>query len=209
MGHERVIVHLLNQCLRPLGGELRRAESGPLRAELPRLRAFAAVSLVGLPGAIVECGVGSGDSLRLLGWLHPECQLIGYDSFAGFPEPSLEDTGAGERGRWRVSQRAVSRRLQRAGIPAELRPGWFRDTLLGHTEPIALLHVDADLYDSTLTALMCLWPWVVPGGTVIIDDYETPKWPGVTTAVHEFVAKQTEPLAIRHLGLGLLGIARV
>jgi hypothetical protein len=50
--------------------------------------------------------------------------------------------------------------------------GWFKDTL--PSAPIArlaVLRVDADLYDSTMDALKHLYPKVSPGGFVIVDDY--------------------------------------
>jgi O-methyltransferase len=50
--------------------------------------------------------------------------------------------------------------------------GWFRDTL--PTAPIgrlAVLRLDGDLYESTMEALIHLYPKLSPGGYVIVDDY--------------------------------------
>jgi O-methyltransferase len=52
--------------------------------------------------------------------------------------------------------------------------GWFQETLpkarnlIGE---ISLLRLDGDLYESTLVCLRNLYPSVVRGGFVIIDDY--------------------------------------
>ena len=50
--------------------------------------------------------------------------------------------------------------------------GWFKDTL--PTAPIkklAVLRIDADLYQSTMDALISLYPKVSRGGYIINDDY--------------------------------------
>ena len=50
--------------------------------------------------------------------------------------------------------------------------GWFRDTL--PTAPIgklALMRLDGDLYESTMDALVPLYPKLSSGGFAIIDDY--------------------------------------
>lgn len=51
-------------------------------------------------------------------------------------------------------------------------PGWFRSSLdTPDIGPLAILRVDADLYDSTRDVLTALYPRVVDRGFVIIDDY--------------------------------------
>lgn len=56
--------------------------------------------------------------------------------------------------------------------------GWFEDTTAGIPKDhhqlgqIAILRLDGDLYNSTLVCLQNLFPMVIEGGLVIIDDYE-------------------------------------
>ena len=60
-------------------------------------------------------------------------------------------------------------------IAWQYHAGWFQDTLPKDSKvigPIALLHLDGDLYESTLVCLEHLYPLVSKGGLVIIDDYE-------------------------------------
>jgi hypothetical protein len=52
---------------------------------------------------------------------------------------------------------------------------------------IAVLRLDADWYESTITCLTHLYPHIAPGGIVIIDDYK--EWDGCARAVHEFLFK--------------------
>ena len=52
-------------------------------------------------------------------------------------------------------------------------PGWFNETLPPRklTNRIAFLRLDGDLYASTWDALTTLYPLVVDGGAIYIDDY--------------------------------------
>jgi hypothetical protein len=61
--------------------------------------------------------------------------------------------------------------------------GWFDQTLPGFkankikNEPIALLHVDCDLYSSTVTILNNLKENIVPGTVIVFDEYMNyPGW---------------------------------
>lgn len=71
--------------------------------------------------------------------------------------------------------------------------GWFSETLPCHpVDRIALLHIDADLYESYKEALQHLWPRVAVGGIVAFDEYHLPEWPGAKKAVDEFFAVMPE-----------------
>jgi hypothetical protein len=49
--------------------------------------------------------------------------------------------------------------------------GWFEDTLPKvPIERLAVLHMDGDLYESTMDGLNALYEKVSPGGYVIVDD---------------------------------------
>jgi len=65
--------------------------------------------------------------------------------------------------------------------------GYFEASLAGYDgSPIALLHVDVDLYESYSTLLEALYGFVAPGGAVLFDEYRDPAWPGAEHAVDEF-----------------------
>lgn len=62
--------------------------------------------------------------------------------------------------------------------------GWFSDTLpTAPVEKLSLMRLDGDWYDSTMDALVNLYPKLSPGGFVIIDDYCVP---GCFDAVADF-----------------------
>jgi len=68
--------------------------------------------------------------------------------------------------------------------------GWFQDTIPAHAhdiEKIAILRLDGDWYDSIKIPLQYLYPKVVSGGIIIIDDYGY--YEGCTKAVNEYLAE--------------------
>lgn len=65
--------------------------------------------------------------------------------------------------------------------------GWFCDTLpAAPIERLAVLRVDADIYDSAYGVLEMLYPKVSPGGFVIVDDQQVT--PEVHRAAEDFAA---------------------
>jgi len=49
--------------------------------------------------------------------------------------------------------------------------GWFKDTLPGApVNQLAILRIDGDMYESTMNALVSLYPKLSVGGYTIIDD---------------------------------------
>jgi asparagine synthase (glutamine-hydrolysing) len=51
---------------------------------------------------------------------------------------------------------------------------------------VAVAHLDGDWYESTLTCLECIVPYLAPGGCLVIDDYD--HWSGCRKAIDEFFA---------------------
>jgi O-methyltransferase len=94
-----------------------------------------------------------------------------------------------------TSHEEVRERFARYGLlddHVRFLRGWFRDTLVSAPiERLALLRLDADLYDSTYDALAALYPRLSVGGYVIIDDYDSVA--ECREAVHNFLdATHTE-----------------
>lgn len=153
------------------------------------------VTANGIPGCFVECGVWRGGSsmlaaLTLRASGDETRQLHLYDTFAGMPPPMLIDvTRDGLQAAEMMARDTrpngvrcvagiddVFRNLAATGYPMSrvcLVPGLVEDTLpvRAPAEPIALLRLDTDWYQSTRHELEHLYPLVAPGGLVIIDDY--------------------------------------
>lgn len=165
----------------------------------------------GIEGAFVECGVWKGGSamamaltLRELG--EPGRDLHLFDTFEGMVPPTEADVAAtgepaaaalarrkpGEEGSiWcRAGLDEVRSNMASTGHPAErlhFVRGRVEETLPAEApETIALLRLDTDWYESTRHELTHLFPRLVPGGVLIVDDYG--HWMGQRRAVDEYVA---------------------
>ncbi len=157
-----------------------------------------------LDGDVVECGVGHGNSLFMMACLLKEemknRKLWGFDSFEGFPEPSKQDDSVRnpKKGEWGdtsidlINDLIMKGKLDQAYVRSNISlvPGFFSESLSKFTgKGIAMLHIDADLYASYLDVLKALYPKVVPGGLVIMDEYlgiEYLKFPGPAQAIEAF-----------------------
>ena len=168
-----------------------------------------------LPGSIVECGVFKGSSLmtfvKLLDIYSPGDTLrrvIGFDTFTGFVGLDAKD-GQPDTRRDKVVggfnsvdfkpalERAIAIAKSDSMIPrfsrVELVEGDVVKTLPAFVKAnpglrISLLHLDVDLYEPTLAALECLYPLVVPGGIVLLDEYGMEGFPGESAAFDEYFA---------------------
>lgn len=183
----------------------------------------------GVQGDFVECGVWRGGSsmlaaLTLVALGDSARELHLYDTFEGMSAPTDHDVSLGGLSAAENWDRIrsdrddpvlayaplddVRRNMASTGFPAErihFVQGKVEDTIPGHIpERIALLRLDTDWYESTKHELEHLWPRLVPGGILIIDDYGD--WIGARRAVDEFFAGRADaPLLIRVDTTGRVG----
>jgi hypothetical protein len=172
-------------------------------------------------GTIVECGVGRGRSLLIHTALNRIIagntgryrQTYAFDSFEGFPEPHPEDDSfrkprKGEwshspSGKYQYNSDFISNVLFNAGIKnfdkyVTLIKGFFSETVTNYEGgPIAILHLDGDLYESYRDPLNILYDQVAPGGVIVFDDFTTEKngedrFPGGRKAAEDFFADKPE-----------------
>lgn len=164
-----------------------------------------------IAGDFVECGVWRGGSMMavartLLARGCDDRTLWLYDTFAGMTRPGPEDVGydgvpahleferrriSDESSTWAAASTAdVRANLASTGYPgARLR---FVEGPVERTVPvtapdrIAVLRLDTDWYVSTRHELEHLYPRLVPGGVLIIDDYG--HWRGAGKAADEYLA---------------------
>ena len=173
------------------------------RAKLNALCSLAAaIDREGVAGAIVECGVFKGGAAALLAHeTGGRREIFLFDSFEGLPPPGAADGNIARaqfHEGWCASTvddvRAIFGRLGVLNDRVHLVKGWFHETFpVTKVPPIALLHIDADWYESVRLALDAFFDRVVPGGFIVFDDYG--RWEGCTRAVDEFMAlRQLPPL---------------
>ncbi len=171
-----------------------------------------ALEVAAVPGAVVECGVWRGGmSAGIATVLGPDREYYLLDSFEGLPAaqdidgptaiqwqqdsegPAFYDNCAADIG---YAEQAMAKS---GASDVHIVKGWFSDTLpLPQNPNIALLRLDGDWYDSTLTCLEHLFPQVVDGGIIIVDDYYT--WDGCSRAVHDYLSRQSAVERLRELG---------
>ena len=73
--------------------------------------------------------------------------------------------------------------------------GYFPQTARNLTsEKFCLVHLDTDLYQSTLDSLEFFWPKMVKGGRIISHDYNAIEVDGVKQAFKEFFKVSPEML---------------
>lgn len=138
-----------------------------------------AMSMAPSEGLILEFGVASGRTIRHIAGL-TERPVHGFDSFQGLPESWRTGFGRG----------AFAQPLPPVPPNVTLHAGWFSDTLppfnVRAGAPIALLHVDCDLYSSTAFILKELTARICKGTVIVFDEYfNYPGW-----AQHEHKAFQ-------------------
>jgi O-methyltransferase len=165
----------------------------------------------GVTGAIVECGVWRGGSmmaaaLTLLEEQASPRDLYLFDTFEGMPPPGEHDranTGmlvadmlcqesAPPPGTWCFADlEEVRANLSSTRYPAErvhYVRGKVEATVPGEApDQIALLRLDTDWYESTKHELIHLYPRLVKGGVLLIDDYG--HWQGARKAVDEYFGR--------------------
>lgn len=161
-------------------------------------------------GLVCEFGVFEAASINFIARRLPERAVFGFDSFEGLPEfwrPSF-DAGAFN----------VQGRLPQVQPNVTLIKGWFESVLpvfvSEHDGPVALVHVDCDLYSSTKCVLDHLGARLVPGSILIFDEFfNYPGWEqhefrafsefsGASGLGHEYLAynSQHEQVAVRIVG---------
>ncbi len=169
-----------------------------------------------IDGDIVECGVWKGGSMMAAAktLLHnnvKDRELYLYDTFEGMTEPTELDVTcdgraanvsfekkrrSAESSDWcRAPIELVRDALASTGYEmskVHTVKGRVEDTI-PETLPgqIAILRLDTDWYESTRHELEQLYPLLVPGGFLIIDDYG--HWQGARRAVDEYLAGLEQP----------------
>lgn len=162
-----------------------------------------ALCSVGAPttGCIVECGVWRGGMSAGIADMLPSRQHVLFDSFEGMPPATEADgdcavawqndtTAIGYHDNCRAERGyAEGAMAMSAAKNYRLVQGWFSDTMADFVppEPIAVLRLDADWYDSTMQCLEALYPKVMQRGLIIIDDYYA--WDGCSRAVHDYLSR--------------------
>jgi len=138
-----------------------------------------AIGIAPNEGLFLEFGVATGRTISHIASMR-QGLVYGFDSFEGLPEGWR--TGfhvgyfAGEMPQVKSNVRLIK------GLFSETLPPFLRN----HTDPIAFLHIDCDLYTSTKVVLDSICDRLVEGSVIVFDEYfNYPGW-----RQHEFKAFQ-------------------
>jgi hypothetical protein len=178
------------------------------------------LNAAGIEGDIVECGVFRGGNMMLAKELCRDISVARrfylFDTFSGMSEPTDDDVSPVERPA-RETYQEVRRDTYTDWVYAPLEEveenfrrnhllddsvffikGKVEDTLVDESQlpdRIALLRLDTDWYESTKIELEVLYPRLVSGGVLIIDDYG--HWAGARKAVDEYF--ENEPVLLNRV----------
>ena len=160
-----------------------------------------------IPGAIVDCGVFKGSSLVRFAMLRDlfgnnfSKKIIGFDVFGKFPKSKYVDDKKDirkfvkEAGNVSISKPQLLKILKNKGLETnvDLVKGDITKTvpkyLKKHPElRISLLNLDVDIYEPSVTILEYLYPRIVKGGILLLDDFGF--FSGETQAIEEYFRKK-------------------
>jgi O-methyltransferase len=132
-----------------------------------------------LPIDYIEMGVCGGDSFKW--WLsnndHPESTFYGFDTFEGLPE----SWGAFDKGDMAagIPQVNDTRAFFLKGLFQQSLPPFLEKGTLKNNKR-KIIHLDADLFSSTLFSLTALAPYLKRGDILLFDEFNVP--------THEYMA---------------------
>lgn len=168
------------------------------------------ISKNNIAGSIVECGVWKGgSSMMMLNTLKnrkdESRDVYLYDTYEGMSEPTEFDKKTGsttlamekwkemsqeEYNEWCYSSiEEVQKNVKSVGYDlskVHFIKGKVEDTIPATLpEKISILRLDTDWYESTKHEMVHLFPRLVSGGVLIIDDYGS--WEGARKAIDEYI----------------------
>ena len=170
-------------------------------------------------GDFVECGVWRGGNLvvfsDLIDKLELNKKIYAFDTFSGMTDPESKDTDyAGKKAADHMAEQKktpneknnvhciaslyeVQQNLNNLSSNSDRKIKYIEgpvEKTLNYEknlpEKISILRLDTDWYSSTKKELEILYPRLVKGGVLIIDDYGS--WKGCKQAVDEFFENSNE-----------------
>lgn len=143
-------------------------------------RLLSTVLTSNLSGDIAECGVYEGGISALLAKIiqnqSPEKRIHLFDSFEGLPKlDHNKDLKFYGEGMMSFPENSVCQFFEEQQLTefSVFHPGWFDQTLpkLEQEQSFCFIHIDCDIYPSTVTCLEYLYDRMEPGGIFVFDDY--------------------------------------
>lgn len=172
------------------------------------LEAVNYVKVAELPNVFFEFGCHSGRtySAALLAskFLNFELENYAFDSFEGLPETSKEEDGYFSSGTFNTKKEDFVKIVKnKTGIllqDDQLVEGYYDKSLNNKLKErlpksVGFVHIDVDLYSSTVTVLEFIKTFLVSGTVILFDDwycFPPGKEMGERKALNEFLKKYPE-----------------
>jgi O-methyltransferase len=140
-------------------------------------------------GDFAEVGVYQGGSAEVICRIKGDRPLHLFDTFEGLPPLGVYDTNIIDHHDYKASEEGVREFLNYPNVI--FHKGLFPN-FSGSIEDtrFCFVHIDVDLYQSTIDALKFFYPRVNSGGVILGHDY--PITEGVAKAFHEFFSDKPE-----------------
>tara|TARA_B100000029_G_scaffold451010_1_gene475276 strand:+ start:65 stop:766 length:702 start_codon:yes stop_codon:yes gene_type:complete len=141
-----------------------------------------------LEGDLAEVGVFQGGSAKLICEVKKEKILYLFDTFAGLPEVSDDDTHFGQK-HWHDNEfnntsiesvKKILKKYDNVHIFKGIFPDSGKEII---NKKFCFVHLDVDLYKSTIDSLRFFFPKMVQGGIILIHDFHSD---GIQKAFREF-----------------------
>lgn len=146
-----------------------------------------------LGGAVAEVGVYKGGGAKLIAEFKSDLPLHLFDTFEGMPavDENIDHHNEGDFSD--TSLKSVQNYLEQYS-GCYFHKGLFPDTTRELSEDIAFtfVHLDVDIYSSTLSGLKYFYPRLKKGGVIISHDYNAISCPGVKKAFDEYFTEKNE-----------------
>jgi hypothetical protein len=143
-----------------------------------------------ISGDFAEVGVYKGRSAKLICEIKGDKSLHLFDTFEGLPKPGSIDGNVLQQNQYAAGLNLVKTYL------SEYKNIYFYQGIFPKTtEPVkdkefSFVHLDVDLYRSTLECLKFFYPKMTKGGIILSHDYST--LVGVKKAFDDFFTGKTE-----------------
>lgn len=149
---------------------------------------------VGIDGSVAEAGVRDGAFAKYINKYFFTKKLYLFDTFEGFHHELVKKNMVEEDRVFMANMDYKGYHHENRGgiVPMPypeniiIKKGFFPETALDVEDIFCYVHLDMDIYQSTVDGLEFFWPKMVERGIIMIDDYYNDHCPGVKKAVDEF-----------------------
>jgi len=148
----------------------------------------------GRPGALAEVGVYRGGSAIIMAAAKGAAPLHLFDTFSGMPATERAHDGKFRAGQLGDTSLAVVQPKLSRWPEVHFHPGLFPESACALPAELRfrLVHLDVDIRSSNRAALEFFYPRLLPGGQIVLHDYNAPSVPGTKIAVDEFMRDKPE-----------------